>query len=119
MPKRSRAGFYKKISTELNKNLALLFQDFINENRNDIISKDTHISETVLPLKSDNNNVIEKTLDRAILEDDLYFINDVSDAQNEQLVNEKYTASTSDSSFKSNLKAWALKHKISQLFLIF
>jgi len=61
----------------------------------------------VLPSKSDNNNVIEETLDRAILEDDLYFINDVSDAQNEQLVNEKYTASTSDSSFKSNLKAWA------------
>jgi len=44
MPKRSRAGFYKKISTELNKNLALLSQDFINENRNDIISKYTHIT---------------------------------------------------------------------------
>lgn len=106
--RRSRAGFYKKISTELNKNLSLLSPEFINEERNDVINKD--ITETVPLSKSDN--IIEENLDRDIPEDDSYSANDVSDTWNEQLVNKKDTASTSGSSFKSNLKDWALKHKI-------
>ncbi|KAM0727560.1 hypothetical protein ACS0PU_005809 [Formica fusca] len=108
MPKRSRAGFYKKISTELNKNLSLLSPEFIDEERNDVISKD--ITEIVPLLKSDK--IIEENLDRDIPEDNSYFVNDVSDPWNEQLVNKKNTASTSDSSFKNNLKDWSLKHKI-------
>ncbi|KAL6445161.1 hypothetical protein ACFW04_002206 [Cataglyphis niger] len=107
MPKRSRADFYKKISIELNKNLCLFSPEFIDEERNDVISKD--IIEIVPLLKSDN--IIEENLDKDIPEDNSYFVNDVSDPWNEQLVNKKNTASTSDSSFKNNLKDWALKHK--------
>lgn len=107
MPKRSRACFYKKINTELNKNLSLLSEEFINEERNDVINKD--ITKTVPVSKSD---AIEENLDRNI-EDYSYFVNNVSDPWHEQLVNEKDTASISGLSFKNNLKDWALKHKIS------
>lgn len=59
----------------MNKNLSLLSSEFIDEERNDVISKD--ITEIVPLLKSDN--IIEENLDRDIPEDNSYFVNDVSD----------------------------------------
>lgn len=107
MSKRSRAGFYKKINTELSKNLSLLSQDFINEEGNDAISK---YIITTTPL-SQFDNTIEDSFDKDLPEDNSYFANDVRDLCNEQIINKKDDFTT-ESSFTSDFKNWALKHRI-------
>lgn len=93
MSKRSRSGFYKKINIELNKNLALLSQECICEERDDVINnivstKDVAESrlKSSTPKFVSKSDYIDDDLNRDILEDNLDFV-DISDSLNKQLEN--------------------------------
>ncbi|EFN76600.1 hypothetical protein EAI_12601, partial [Harpegnathos saltator] len=60
-----------------------------------------------------SDNIIEDNFDKDLPEDDSYFANDVSDLCNEQIIKKRNTDDfTTESFFTSDLKDWALKHKI-------